>query len=78
VSAVSELPEELAALGVEEATVVRLEPGDVIVLSTSQHLTQQDFEDLRSRVRDLFGEYEVAVLEGGMRLQVVRKGGESQ
>jgi len=75
---VSELPEELAALGVEEATVVRLEPGDVIVLSTSQHLTQQDFEDLRSRVRDLFGEYEVAVLEGGMRLQVVRKGGESQ
>lgn len=74
----SELPEELAALGVEEATVVRLEPGDVIVLSTSQHLTQQDFEDLRSRVRDLFGEYEVAVLEGGMRLQVVRKGGESQ
>lgn len=74
----AKLPQELAELGVEDATVVRLEPGDIIVLSTTLRLTEQDFEDLRDRVRQFFGEYEVAVLEGGVRMQVVRKGGEPQ
>ncbi len=69
------LPDELAALGVE-MRVVRLEPGDIIVVSTPRRLTHEDVQDIRDHVTAFFGEYEIAVLEDGMQMQVVRKDGE--
>lgn len=69
------LPQELAELGVE-MRVVRLEPGDTIVITTLRRLTQADVQDIRDRVIAFFGEYEVAVLEDGMQMQVIRRDGE--
>lgn len=70
-----ELPPEIAKLGVE-MRVVRLEPDDIIVVTTPRQLTHEDVRDIRDRVTAFFGEYEIAVLDDGMQMQVVRKDGE--
>lgn len=74
----SRLPDELAALGFEEARVVRLEPGDVIALSTSERLTMEEADIMRERLGDLFAGHRIAILEGGFSLEVLRKGGDLQ
>lgn len=70
-----ELPPEIAELGVE-MRVVRLEPNDIIVVTTPRQLTHENVQDIRDRVTAFFGEYEIAVLDDGMQMQVVRKDGE--
>jgi len=70
---VTALPKEIADIGFEEARVVRLQPGDVIVLSTSKRLTMEAVDVLRERLGELFGDHRVAILEDGLSLEVLRK-----
>jgi hypothetical protein len=71
------LPDELAALGIEEVRVARLEPGDVVVLMAPERLNMEQADTLRERAAELFAGHRIAVLEGGMTLEVLREGGES-
>lgn len=68
------VPDELAALGLEEVRVVRLEPGDVIVLRVPNRLTDEEYGEIRDQAATFFGDHKVAVLEGGMALDVLREG----
>lgn len=68
------LPEEIAALGFQEARVVRLEPGDVIVLMTSKRLAEEEVDLIQERAGQFFDGHRIAVLEDGMTLEVLRKG----
>lgn len=70
------VPQELAEAGIEQVRVVRLEPGDIILLSTSRRLSQADVDAIRERAQEFFDTHRVAVLEDGMTLSVVREGGE--
>lgn len=71
----TQVPEGLAEIGVEEVRVVRLQPGDVIVLATSKRLSMADADDLRDRARAFFDGHRVVVLEDGVTLEVLRKDG---
>lgn len=71
------LPDELAALGIEEVRVARLEPGDVVVLMAPERLNMEQADTLRERTAELFTGHRVAVLEGGVTLEVLREGGEA-
>lgn len=71
-------PEELAALGIEEVRVVRLEPGDIICLSASKRLTMEEVDTIRNQAQAFFDSHRVVVLENGLSLEVVRKGGEPE
>lgn len=67
-------PEELAALGIEEVRVVRLEPGDIICLMTPKMLTMEEADHLHNQAQAFFDDHRVVVLEDGLSLEVVRKG----
>jgi len=69
-------PPELAELGIEEVRVLRPEPGDVIVFVTSKRLTMEQADQIREQAAALFETHRIAVLEDGMSVEVVRKGGE--
>jgi len=69
---VSELPDELAALGIEEVRVARVQPGDVIVLMTSKQIGQEQAEVMYDQLKALFEGHRVAILEDGMFLEVLR------
>lgn len=57
---------------VPDVKMVRLQPGDVVVCRVGHHLTDEEFDDLRERLREGFSGYKIAVLEGGMSIEVLR------
>lgn len=71
----AQVPEGLAGLGIEEVHVVRLQPGDVIVLCTPKRLSMVDCEELRDWAQEFFDGHRVTVLEDGVTLEVLRKDG---
>lgn len=53
-----------------EATRLRLQPGDVLLLSIPQRLTAEASRCLREQLTDLFPEQRVMVLQDGAKLSV--------
>jgi hypothetical protein len=57
--------------------VVRLRPDDVLVLHCpNNHLSDQEYEDLTTLMKQRFPNHEVLVIEGNVRLAVARKDGD--
>lgn len=53
--------------------VLRLEPGDIIVLQTDLKLDKQQIQALRDNASKQFGGCKVAVLTHGLKVGVLRK-----
>lgn len=49
---------------------LRLKPGDRVVLTLTQHCTEEEIQRVRERAQELFTGHEVIVLQG-MTLQIV-------
>jgi hypothetical protein len=63
-----------AVSGIKEIEIDRIAPEDTIILSTPEMLTAENYERLKRSAEDTFGNGQrVIVLDGGMRLSVLRK-----
>jgi len=57
----------------EEATVLRLQAGDVVCITINDNITSEQVEDIRERVRALLPlGNEIMVLTSGTKLSVLR------
>lgn len=68
-------PEQLPEIKLEPATVLRLQPGDVLVLSVEQHITRDMSDRLRARfspLKEQLGLADVVILDGGATFSVMR------
>ncbi len=59
----------------EGIRVMRLQPGDVIVVETSGRLSKQQAEMAQHQLKAVWPEHEVLICDEGMRLNVAREGG---
>lgn len=55
--------------------VVRLQHDDILVLHAEQVMSNKQVEDIAARAKERFPDQEVIVIDGGMKLSVVRKDG---
>ena len=53
--------------------VLRLEPGDVIVIQSADQLTDQACGYIREGLHRLFPDHEVAILDSGLKVGLIRK-----
>lgn len=56
--------------------VVRLQPGDVLVYHVDARVSDEMFEHIVSHSKEQFPDHQAIVLDGGMKLSVVRRDGE--
>lgn len=56
----------------ESATILRLEPGDILVIKSDRRVSRALLERLQGRMQERFPEHKVLVLEAGLSLEVVR------
>jgi hypothetical protein len=57
----------------EEVRVLRVQPGDTIVITVDSALRQKEFDEVAARLKDRFPDNEVLVLGGApIELSVVR------
>lgn len=64
----TDLPAEL-----EEVRILRLEPGDVLVLEAKQRVSQAEAEKLRERIESVFPGHKALIIDGAT-LVVARPG----
>ena len=57
----------------EHVQVLRLEPGDVIVLELDRHPSAVEAEAIRNQAEAIWPNHRVVVLEKGTRLKVARE-----
>jgi hypothetical protein len=55
--------------------VLRIQPGDVLVLTSAQPLTDMAAADIGQRMKELFPDNDVLLLDGGLSLHITRKEG---
>jgi hypothetical protein len=57
--------------------MMRLQPGDVVVFTTNQHMSEQEFDEFQKRADEqsklLFPDHEYIVVGPGVTLSVARK-----
>lgn len=56
--------------------VLRLRPDDVIVFHVDSHLSDEQWDNTVTQTKDRFPGHQVMVLDGGMKLSVVRRDGD--
>lgn len=61
------------AVQFESAKVLRLQPGDVVVLRVGHDLSDSEHHDFVERMQALFPDHKIVVLGPGVELQVLRK-----
>lgn len=61
------------AVPFESARVLRLQPGDIVVLRVRNELSEQQHADFMEHAKVLFPDHKVVVLTGDDELQVFRK-----
>lgn len=61
------------AVPFESAKVLRLQPGDIVVLKFAKSLSEAEHAEVIQRAKALFPDHEVAVFQHGADLQVFRK-----
>lgn len=52
---------------------LRLEPGDVIVVSVPERISQEFADGVKQRLTEQLGDYKVVVLGAGLSLTVVHR-----
>lgn len=68
--ALAELHPEVALL--TEMSVLNLQPGDILVCTTTENLTDEQADVLGHQLRTRFPDNKITLLEGGLKLAVVR------
>lgn len=63
----------VAAPELPEARILRLEPGDTLVLRYGKLLTDMEADEILSRIKADFPDHRVVVLDGGATLDVLRR-----
>lgn len=58
-----------------ELQVLRLRPGDVIVLRTETMLSDSKYEHIKAIMKEKFPDHEVMILENGLNIGVIHQGG---
>lgn len=58
----------------EHLSVLSVQPGDILVVRTRQMLSYKTVEWITEKLRALFPEHRVLILENDMELGVVRRG----
>lgn len=66
----ADMPEPIL---LEPLQVLRLQPGDILVMTYPMPLSSSFIERLRAQLRERFPEHEVMVLDSGGHLGVVRE-----
>lgn len=56
--------------------VLRLQPNDVVVFHVDQHLSDEMYDHTITQTKDQFPGHQVMILDGGMKLSVVRRDGD--
>ncbi len=56
-----------------EVRILRLEPGDVLLITVPGRLSDAEFTALSSRMKAQFPDHPMGVLEGGATLDIVRQ-----
>ena len=54
------------------ATALRLRPGDIVVFTCPQHLSDEQRARASRQLDEVFVGHEVLILDGGQKLEVVR------
>lgn len=49
-----------------------IQPGDILVFSTSMYLTKEQAEELGVRARERFPDHQCAILSAGLSLNIIR------
>jgi hypothetical protein len=62
------------AVQFQEARVLRLQPGDVLVMSVNHQLSDRETAELRQQANVLFPDHEVLVLGPDVNVTVARGG----
>lgn len=65
-----------APVELPEVRILRLEPGDVLLLMSPHRLSDAEVDEIRTRVGVVFPDHRMALLGDGMTLDILRKGGE--
>lgn len=68
--------EVIPARDLPHVDVVRLQAGDVLVLHSETRLADAEYEHIVAGMKKQFPGHEVLVMEGGVKLSVVRKEGD--
>lgn len=58
----------------ESASVMRLQPGDVLVFRTAQRLSAEQCDRIGNTIEGLFPGHTCFVIEGGAELMAIRNG----
>ena len=58
----------------ESVQLLRLQPGDIVVLRVPRDLSEQDFAGFSDRVKATFPDHQLVLLDDTADLQVFRKG----
>jgi hypothetical protein len=61
-----------APVQLPEVRILRLEPGDVLVVNVPGRLTDDECQELGRRVKESFPDHRIAVLDGGATLDILR------
>jgi hypothetical protein len=67
---------EIAPVELPQVRILHLEPGDVLLISAPHMLTDADVAAIGQRVKAKFPGHDVAVLDNGLTLDILRKVGE--
>jgi hypothetical protein len=57
--------------------VLDLRPGDILVLTAEQNLSDEEADHLGARMQERFPDNKITLIEGGLKLAVVRPAGEA-
>jgi hypothetical protein len=57
----------------EEIDVLRLEPGDSLVLTAKERLSIKQMNEIRDKFAELYPGHRVIILTAGMELSIVRE-----
>lgn len=74
----TEIPDGYTPAPVElpEVRILRLEPGDMLLVSSPLRLSDADVAFIGDRLKGKFPGHEAVILDGGLTLDILRKGGD--
>ncbi len=57
-----------------EVRILRLQPGDILLLTVDRRISDMEYEEIQARMTGgPFSGHQCAILEGGMTLDILRK-----
>lgn len=66
----------IQATELPEVRILRLQPGDTLLITADQYVGESEFDAISQNLAKRFPGHPVALLDGGLHLDILRKGGE--